>query len=370
MRKSLSFTVKTALVLAFVAVTLTTRGQERKKFEFRTDFGYEFSFEEGSVGIFMVEPAIGWNLTDQFFLGFGTGAYFSNGNTNVPVFGTMEFNFGSSGSLTPYIGIKCGIVFPHEDPVNRMRLSPAFGIKTRLSDRLDANFSIGYVRYQQPSYTVGSGKYKTTVPAGGSNGLSINAGISLHSLKQKAYHTRQHRFAKFIKRGEYSAEIEYSTGGSLSETYGSHEYGIDVKSAYGLRLSALWHIWNNLYAGLSLGMGKCSFELTESYTSSKTGNTRTDEEKSSRCYYPLTVRLKYKVEQLQFVSGFLPYVQVDAGGRFSNNISFCVDPTFLLDPVVGLSYGLGNGGSVDFSIGATRQLTKNYGLRLALGYTF
>ena len=119
----------------------------------------------------------------------------------------------------------------------------------------------------------------------------------------------------------------------------------------------------NLYAGVSVGFGR----YTDKYKSSSTY-----EDKTSEVYLNAGVRVRYKVKQLMITDKIYPFAQLDMGlGGF-------YEPSFTVNPAVGVSLMTGKKESVDVTLGYTTMSledemgdTKKKGsLRIAVGYTF
>ena len=362
------------LLLLLAAILLATGAKaqdeevEKKKGEFRVNFGYDFGLKEGSNGVVSFQPEYGWQVVDNFYLGIGTGVLADDGFNNfyIPAFVRGELTFSKYGSITPYIALQAGYDFSTGDGDGEVRINPNVGIKVPIGKTTDLHLSVGYSRL--------------IVDGGGADCLGAKIGFSFNS-GGKGLGTALHHF---FRTTDWTIELETNTAveasqvietTSRSTTYTS-TYTQKYSSIYGIRFSGIRKIAKNFYLGLSVGGGikKVSEELKYDEASGTDGWSYDEDDG----YYEGFVRLKYKFKQLTFAKKFYPFLLVDAG---VSSMGYG-EATFQLNPTIGLSYMTGDKSSIDLSVGYTQidfsdgwdydyeMDDKKGSIRISLGYTF
>lgn len=325
----------------------------KSKSEFRVRAGYDFNVGKGGGGTISLLPEIGWNISDQFYLGVVSGVQTSQKfkNPSIPVFVHPEFSFNVPGKITPFIGLEGGITIDtkkvenHGSDIVGGAISPMIGIKTPIGPNTDFSLSFGYTR------TITSGE------GSGGNALGFKAGINFGS-NGKGY--------KRIVIGKSMQSIEIETLTAAEDE--NDDYYYKRQGFVGVRYSLLFPIIDNLYLGPSVGVGLQKYEK---------GYDGEEDDSSTSMYYYALARARYTVKQLTFANKFYPFAQVEGGlGSFN-------DTFFAYNAAVGISYEASTNHSIDLSIGYNTvgveqvvgykesgdDVTKGV-LRLALGYTF
>lgn len=82
----------------------------------------------------------GCQINRHFFVGFGTGAKFIDGEVFVPIYGDFRVSFLKS-NITPFFGTKIGYSI-HE--AGGFMFEPAVGVRFGFTDSFAMNFSAGY----------------------------------------------------------------------------------------------------------------------------------------------------------------------------------------------------------------------------------
>ncbi len=312
--------------------------------EFSFNVGYDIGLQ-GASNCLSFQPEFGKHFTNQFYLGIGTGLFADDhfNSFNIPLFLRTEIDFPMS-KCTPYISLQGGYDFNIGDSYTGAgRINPSVGLKVPVGKNVDFNLGFGYTR------TIYSG--------GGTNLLGFKAGLSFNSNGRG--------FAHFLKTLDYSVELETHTPFTSKEGY-SDGYGENkTKGMIGVRLSALAPLpVKNLYAGLSLGVGRATEKST---FVNKYGDSHSNTPQSG-VYGNVMARVKYKVKQLTLKEKFYPFAQVDLG------MDCLCEPIFSVQPAVGVSYETKGKQSIDVSVGyATKrdEREQNKGcMRIAVGYTF
>lgn len=98
--------------------------------------GYTF----GDWGYGVVMTSHGCQINRHFFVGFGTGAKFIDGEVFVPIYGDFRVSFLKS-NITPFFGTKIGYSI-HE--AGGFMFEPAVGVRFGFTDSFAMNFSAGY----------------------------------------------------------------------------------------------------------------------------------------------------------------------------------------------------------------------------------
>lgn len=336
---------KFALLFSAIALSIGMSAQKDVKgtTEFSFNVGYDIGLQ-GASNCLSFQPEFGKHFTNQFYLGIGTGLFADDhfNSFNIPLFLRTEIDFPMS-KCTPYISLQGGYDFNiGDDYTGAGRINPSVGVKVPVGRNVDFNLGFGYTR------TIYSGA--------GTNLLGFKAGLSFNSNGRG--------FVHFLKTLDYSVELETHTPVTNSE-YHSDIFNSEskAKGMIGVRLSALAPLpVKNLYAGLSLGVGR--FTEKTRHFSSYGDKTYTE----SGVYGNVMARVKYKVKQLTLKEKFYPFAQVDLG------MDCLYEPIFSVQPAVGFSYETKGKQSIDVSVGyATKrnELEQNKGcMRIAVGYTF
>ncbi len=338
---------KFALLFSAIALSIGMSAQKDVKgtTEFSFNVGYDIGLQ-GASNCLSFQPEFGKHFTNQFYLGIGTGLFADDhfNSFNIPLFLRTEIDFPMS-KCTPYISLQGGYDFNIGDSYTGAgRINPSVGLKVPVGKNVDFNLGFGYTR------TIYSG--------GGTNLLGFKAGLSFNSNGRG--------FVHFLKTLDYSVELETHTPFTTSVEYYDNSYGENkTKGMIGVRLSALAPLpVKNLYAGLSLGVGRATEKST---FVNKYGDSHSNTPQSG-VYGNVMARVKYKVKQLTLKEKFYPFAQVDLG------MDCLCEPIFSVQPAVGVSYETKGKQSIDVSVGyATKrdEREQNKGcMRIAVGYTF
>lgn len=336
---------KFALLLIASVLSLSASAQKNVAgtTEFYFNVGYDFGLQKGGGGFLSFQPEFGKHFTDQFYLGVGTGAYVDDGfnSVSIPAFLRAEVDFPMKG-ITPYVSLQGGYdFFTSGEGTGWGRINPTIGVRVPVSKNVDFNLGFGYTR--------------TIMKGGGSDMLGFKAGLNFNSSG--------HGFSQFMKSLDYSVELETYTPMTVKEEDSRHTDEIKVTNIFGVRFSALAPLpVKNLYAGLSLGVGR----YTEK-TTFRTDNIKHNFDDSS-IYGNVMARVKYKAKQIAIADKIYPYAQVDAG------VDALYDFIFSVQPAVGVSIETKENKSIDVSVGYSTkrcELEQNKGcMRIAVGYTF
>lgn len=325
---------------AAVMLCLGVSAQDGKKGtnEFSFNVGYDFGLKKGQGGMVTFQPEYGRNFTDQFYLGAGTGLAADDkfDAFAIPVFLRAEVDFTTT-KIRPYLSLQGGYDISVSGGDGCVRLNPVVGVKAPLSKTVDFNIGFGYTR--------------TIVNGRGGDFLGFKAGVNFNSQGRG--------FGDFLKKLDYNVELETYTPASVKDG----DYKQTLTGCFGLNLAAIAPMpLENLYAGVSVGFGR----YTDKYKS------QTYEDKTSEVYLNAGVRSRYKVKQLMLADKIYPFAQLDMGlGGF-------YEPSFTVNPAIGVSFMTGDKESVDVTLGYTTMSledemgdTKKKGsLRIAVGYTF
>ena len=350
--------IKYILFALFAASFANVSAQSEKcKSEFRINLGYEFGLKKGNGGMFAVHPEVGWNLSEQFYLGIVTGVETDEKfkYLSIPIYIHPEVSFDVPGKITPFFGIEGGCVIntqsvsDHANNEVTGSINPMIGIRTPIGKHTDFSLSFGYKR--------------TIVLGGGGDYLGFKAGVN--------FGCHGTGFKRFMNNSLQSIEVETMSYSGKSEYSGSKYIETErVKAVFGLHYSILFPIIDNLYLGPSIAVGICKEEYDWH-------RIEQDPEPSHQTdpYGYVLARARYQVKQLTFAKKFYPFAQVEAGlGIFSGT-------SFACNAAVGISYEVGSDNSIDLSVGYNTVAVEKAGdddggvenkgaLRLALGYTF
>ncbi len=312
------------------------------KGEFDMNIGYDFLLQ-GSGGIFTFQPEYGWYISDQVYLGIGSGITTDDKfkSVSIPLFSRIEVCFLPDKKINPFFSLQGGYdIALSEDGNGRIRINPIVGFRTPVAKNTELMLGFGYTRIIGDNY--------------GADLLGFKCGLSFNS-KGKGV-------KNFLKKLDYNFELETYTPTSI--TYEDGKYENKATSFYGLRFSILSPIVSDcLYAGLSLGAGRYTF-------TDQIQNHR--EEVTKEIYANVMARVRYKAKQLSLGKSIYPFAQIDLGERGAtpkDHISFVAIPT------IGISMKTGKKQSLDASIGYDTNaidgdMDKTSGsFRIALGYT-
>lgn len=138
--KQLLFTV---MLLTTLTATLQAQAQERA-FTYTTRIGTAIALNEPACTPFLWQALAHYNLGQRFAIGAGTGVSIYE-KTLIPLYGSVQFNLLKPRKLTPYIECNAGGAFATDKEVNGgFYLSPAIGMRIRLSQKLKLDLAIGY----------------------------------------------------------------------------------------------------------------------------------------------------------------------------------------------------------------------------------
>ena len=336
---------KFALLLIASALSLSVLAQKdvAGTTEFNFNIGYDFGLQKGGGSYLSFQPEFGKHFTNQFYLGVGTGAYVDDGfnSVSIPAFLRAEIDFPMKG-ITPYVSLQGGYDFNTSgEGTGCGRINPTVGVRVPVGKNVDFNLGFGYTR--------------TIVEGGGMDLLGFKAGLSFNSCG--------HGFSQFMKSLDYSVELEGHTPMTVKEEDREYTEEVKITNMFGIRFSALAPLpVENLYAGLSLGIGR--------YTEKNTFCRDDIEDKydETGIYGNVMARVKYKAKQIAIADKVYPYAQVDAG------VEALYDAMFSVQPAVGISIDTKENQSIDISIGYSTkrcEYEQNKGcMRIAVGYTF
>lgn len=315
---------------------------KRGKGEFNLNLGYDISLDKGGRGAFTFQPEYGWHITDNFFLGFGTGIVTDDKfkSISIPAFTRLEICFLPGSKINPFFSLQGGYDFnvSGEGETGCIRINPFTGFRVPIGKTTDFMCGFGYTR--------------TIINGGGANYLGFKAGLSFNSAGQGA--------KRFFNSLDYSFDLETYTPRTMKYDDDDEE---KYSNFYGLRFSITAPIVNDcLYAGISLGAGRYTLKDVE----------KNYEETTGEIYANVMARVKYKAKTLSIGDSLYPFAQLDFGERGAtpkDHISFVAIPS------VGISLKTGKKQSLDASVGYDTNAIdgnmdkKSGGLRIALGYT-
>ncbi|MBS0000477.1 MAG: hypothetical protein KFF73_15970 [Cyclobacteriaceae bacterium] len=91
-----------------------------------------------------VTSILGYYVSQNFIFGAGTGAYFYNGGTLIPIFGDMRFTYNFK-RINPYASGSGGFLFYLSDPGSNIKLfiSPMVGVRMVVTYSVAATASVG-----------------------------------------------------------------------------------------------------------------------------------------------------------------------------------------------------------------------------------
>jgi hypothetical protein len=91
-----------------------------------------------------VTSVLGYYVSQNFIFGAGTGAYFYNGGTLIPIFGDMRITYNFK-RINPYVSGSGGFLFDISDPGSNIKLflSPMAGVRMVVTYSVAATASIG-----------------------------------------------------------------------------------------------------------------------------------------------------------------------------------------------------------------------------------
>lgn len=322
---------------------------KRGKGEFNLNLGYDISLDKGGRGAFTFQPEYGWHITDNFFLGFGSGIVTDDKfkSFSIPAFTRLEICFLPGSKINPFFSLQGGYDFnvSGEGETGYIRINPFTGFRVPIGKTTDFMCGFGYTR--------------TIINGGGANYLGFKAGLSFNSAGQGA--------KRFFNSLDYSFDLETYTPRTIK--YADDEE--KCSNFYGLRFSITAPIVNDcLYAGISLGAGRYTYTLKHVEKNYK--ETKETKEATSEIYANVMARVKYKAKILSIGETLYPFAQLDFGERGAtpkDHISFVAIPS------VGISLKTGKKQSLDASVGYDTNAIdgnmdkKSGGLRIALGYT-
>ena len=333
------------LVICFLVLfsVMRANGQDGKNGtnEFRFTTSYNFGLKKGIGGMLNFNPEFGHYFSNQLFLGIGSGVSVDDkfNSVSIPLFAHAEVNFPSKG-ITLYISLKAGYDFATGDNGSYARINPSFGVKVPLSGKTDLSLGCGYTR--------------TIVDGGGADFMGFNVGLN--------FDTRGRGLSNFVKKLVYSADIETYTPFSYSDSDGGYRYEAKLSNLYGIRFNILAPVFDNLYVGPSLGVGRFTEQHKDSYGKYSDG---TSEE-----YCKFMLRVKYELKQLTLANKFYPFAQADCGVA---DFSGFDELYFSINPSAGFAYSTTEHSAIYLSVGYST--IKQYGnskgdLRIAIGYQF
>ena len=341
------------LTLAF-CMPLISMAQEswNPKRELDVRLSYE-CYPGFSYGIVAAKADYNCYLTKNFSLGGGLGV-------SVPTIGKeidvpLTLNLGwhfQAHKVVPYLSLQGGPVLAISLEDNDYwwgavfgMISPSAGVKIPIGKKTALDLSLGYVRY---------GLFES-----GTDGIVFKAGFAFGYSHRNTVTARSRTAAASVHGGFCAgAETEYFT----SADDGFHN---TVHSMYGVRGYALWNAFvENLYAGISVGMGFNDYE--KRYENSDYS------ESGKRFRYSIMPRVRYNVAAATIAGRVYPFAQVDAGFAYNG-----VHSQFAVEPAAGLSVKTTGDQSLDFSVGYLPKIyfesgskTDGGSVRLAVGYTF
>lgn len=348
--------VSLAIVMLIMSVNASAQDEETSKKEFRFNVGYDFSLKSGGGGSFVFHPEIGWNLSDQFYLGIVSGVETDQNfkSLSVPIHIHPEVSFDVNGNIVPFFGIEGGVnlntqaISDHGSNEVTGSINPMLGIKTPIGKNTEFSLAFGYTR--------------TIISGGGGDFLGFKAGVN--------FGMHGNGFKQFLGKGTQSIEIETSTSAKSEYSDNEHSESEKVRALFGLRYSILFPVYENLYVGPSIGVG-----LSKSEYDWHRNEQEADPSSLNDPYGYLLARARYQATQLSFAEKFYPFAQVEAGlGVFSAGC-------FAFNAAVGISYEVGSNNSIDLSVGYITIPVEKAGdvdggteskgaLRIALGYSF
>jgi hypothetical protein len=97
-----------------------------------------------SASFVSVTTVFGYYVSQNFTFGAGTGAYFYNDGTLIPVFGDIRFTYNFK-KINPYIFADGGFLISFEDPAETTKLfmNPGAGVRFVINYSLAATVGVG-----------------------------------------------------------------------------------------------------------------------------------------------------------------------------------------------------------------------------------
>jgi hypothetical protein len=342
--ESYIYTMKRFFFLAMITLlaAFSAKGQTPSKGsnQWNINLSYDFALKSGYAGMIGIQPEFGHYFADQVYLGAGTGVVADDKfkSVAIPLFLRAEYDWNTQGSILPYLSVQAGYdisLNSESSSSGYYRINPSIGVKLPLSNTSLLNLGFGYTR------TISSGY--------GTNYLGLKAGI--------IFDTQGKGLANFFNKFDYTAELEGYTNVTLDQSEASWDEDIKYSSIYGVRFAMLYRIDKQFSVGPSIGIGR----MTDSSAD------------SGEAYIDLTLRAKYKINQIAINDKLYPFAQLDCG--WSPNTF--ADSAFRLNPAVGVSYQFSQKHSIDFSVGYTKiaidgwdEVESKGALRFAVGYNF
>jgi hypothetical protein len=340
-----------ALVVFMMTFNVTGQTFTKGTNVWNVNLSYDYALKSGYSGIIGVQPEFGRYFTDQCYVGLGTGIMTSDKMDSwaIPLFLRTEFDFSTTGSLTPYFSIQGG--YDISSSSGSGRVNPSFGVKIPWTSNTTLNIGFGYTH----TFSDGSG----------ADYLGLKAGVTFASKGKDS------PIVKFFKRMEYGFELETYTSVSSTQENAGYEKTTKYSSIFGARYTMLYPIGSHVACGLTLGGGFYDETGHDSW-----GYTQ---DWGKTWYLDLTIRGKYKMTQLAIMKNKLyPIVQLDLG--YAPWLCFTtgdVNADFQLNPAVGLAYKVGKEGVFDLTLGYSSISVDGFmeeeskgALRVALGYSF
>lgn len=330
---------KTLMLLAVVVLAVgnavAQTDSKKGSNEWRLNLSYDFGLKSESKGMIGIKPEFGHYIADNVYLGIGTGVIGMNNfkSVSIPIFAHAEYDFSTSSDVVPYFSVQGGYdIYTSGGGGGAGEVNPSIGVKFPIGKNTDMNIGVGYTRL------IAKGGY-------GADYAGVKAGF--------IFDTAGRGLAKFLRKADYSVGVEYYIPNKVTDGEYEEKYKM-----YGIQLNALFPVYENLTIGPSIGFGLVKHIGNYSnYTKE---------------YLSAMLRFRYDVNQVTFLGSMHPYAYLDAGLRPTEFDYFGYH--FGVNPNVGVSYDLNNGGAIDLSVGYAKinyddDISKGI-LKIALGYKF
>ncbi len=345
-------------------VDTETQSTGHRGLDFNVDLGYDIATKGGS-GSFAAELGLGKRFSKNFYAGIGAGINLPTGDGDpaIPIYADFKGYFPLRGTkIAPWAGVKLGYVVNTADSYtvgsgkysttvevpNCVMVSVMPGVQIPLSSKVDFNLGVGYTHF---------------IPTGGGEGsgaIAIRAGFGFHKGLNKPQ-------PKPIRNSGFQLTLE---GSGVNPWNMDHDEESGYSSA-GLTMT-LGYKWSpNLSFALGYGVSYFDAGCEGTETSNWYGEAYT-EKISGNSYgtmHKAFLRGQYRLNNKKFS----PFASLDLGWRFRD--SDCDD---FYDWANDQIYGWGNEDEWEYSsttnffiapaVGFSLRTTNNSYFEMKVGY--
>ncbi len=280
-----------------------TQSTGHRGLDFNVDLGYDLATKGGS-GSFAAELGLGKRFSKNFYAGIGAGVALptGEGDLSIPIYADLKGYFPLKGTkIAPWAGVKLGYVISTADSYtvgygryettvevpNCMMVSVMPGVQIPLSQKVDFNLGVGYTHL---------------IPTGGGDGsgaIAIRAGFGFHKGLIKPQ-------PKPIRDSGFQLTLE---GCGVPWGLGENDGGKYISAGFAMALGYKWS--PNL--SFALGYGASYHEVGYTYTESHKDNYKyEDGDESLGEMHKVFLRGQYRLNDKRFS----PFASLDMGLRF------------------------------------------------------